>query len=85
MLRHESVERAKRDLSVRILRVCSRVAHRRFDVATRAIQVGRACCGGVVDTGADTLSDTNESETGAAVRTAWGVGPWRGAGFTSIQ
>ena len=44
-----------------------------------------AWCGGVDDVAAEASSVGSNRETGAAVRTAWDVGPRRGAGFTSIQ
>ena len=46
---------------------------------------GLAWCGGVDDVAAEASSVESNRETGAAVRTAWDVGPRRGAGFTSIQ
>ena len=46
---------------------------------------GVAWCGDVDDVAPEAPSVGTNRETGAAVRTAWDVGPRRGAGFTSIQ
>jgi hypothetical protein len=46
---------------------------------------GLAMCGDVDDVAAEAPPVGSNRKTGAAVRTAWDVGPRRGAGFTSIQ
>ena len=46
---------------------------------------GVAWYGGVDEIAPEASTVGSDKETGAAVRTAWDVGPRRGAGFTSIQ
>jgi hypothetical protein len=84
VLRHNGVWRAKRNQSVRSLRVRRRVGVRQLDVANRAI---RTVCHEVEtsELSAVVSSVAHDSESGAAVRTPLGGRPRRGAGFTSIQ
>ena len=79
-------ERAKRKLSVRFCRVlASRRGTRQHDIAARGIKSAGVMWSSVDDVSAQLRRPMQASESGAAVRTAWGSRPRRGAGFTSIQ
>ena len=85
MLRHTDVPRLARKSSVRFRARVARAVECQLDAATRGIKSVRRDVAVSSDITATVSSVAVDSESGAAVRTAWGSRPRRGAGFTSIQ